>query len=182
MYVIQCNGDFMKKGLILVNTGNGKGKTTSALGSAIRAAGNGLRVCVIQFMKGAIQSGERETIKLLPNIEIHAMGTGFSWTKDSWDEDKALARNAWEKSKEAIHSGRFDLVVLDEINYVLDYDLLALQDVIYSLRNKPEHVCIFLTGRKAKQEIIELADMVTEMKEIKHHFNSGIKAQKGIEF
>jgi cob(I)alamin adenosyltransferase len=172
----------MRKGLILVNTGEGKGKTTAALGTAIRAIGSGLRVCVIQFMKGALKTGEREVIKKLPNIELHAMGTGFSWTKESWDEDRALAREAWEKSKEVICSGDFDLVVLDEINYALGYGLLEVNEIVESLKNKPQHIHLFLTGRDAKKEIVDLADIVTEMNEIKHNFRNGFKAQKGIEF
>jgi len=172
----------MRKGLILVNTGEGKGKTTSALGTAIRANGSGLKVCIIQFMKGSLKAGEQDVINKLSNIEIHAMGSGFSWDKESWDEDRALAQKAWEKSKEVIYSGDFDLVVLDEINYALDYGLLEINEVIESLKNKPQHIHLFLTGRRTKKEIIDLADMVTEMKEIKHHFRNGVKAQKGIEF
>lgn len=172
----------MRKGLILINIGEGKGKTTSALGTAIRANGSGLKVCIIQFMKGSLKAGERDVINKLSDIEIHAMGSGFSWAKESWDEDRALAPKAWEKSKEVIYSGDFDLVVLDEINYALSYGLLEINEVIESLKNKPQHIHLFLTGRGTKKEIIDLADMVTEMKEIKHHFRNGVKAQKGIEF
>ena len=110
------------------------------------------------------------------------MGSGFSWYRESWDEDRDLAQKAWEESKEVTYSGHFDLVVLDEINYALGYGLLEVNDVIEALKNKPQHVHLFLTGRGIKQEIIDLADMVTEMKEIKHHFSDGVKAQKGIEF
>ena len=166
----------------MVNTGEGKGKTTSALGTAIRANGSGLKVCIIQFMKGSLKSGERDVINKLPNIEIHAMGSGFSWAKEGWDEDRVLAQKAWEKSKGVIYSGDFDLVVLDEINYALDYGLLEVNEVIEALKNKPQHIHLFLTGRGIKKEIIDLADMVIEMKEIKHHFRNGVKAQKGIEF
>ena len=166
----------------MVNTGEGKGKTTSALGTAIRANGSGLKVCIIQFMKGLLKAGERDVINKISNIEIHAMGSSFSWTKESWDEDRALAQRAMEKSKEVIYSGDFDLVVLDEINYALGYGLLEVNEVIELLKNKPHNIHLFLTGRGTKKEIIDIADMVTEMKEIKHHFRNGVKAQKGIEF
>lgn len=172
----------MNRGLVIVNTGNGKGKTTAALGAALRAAGTGMNVCIIQFLKGSWKYGELESLKKIPEIEIHQMGTGFTWEKESLDEDRQLARTAWEKCREAVLSGRYGMVVFDEINYVLGYGLLDEDEVINFLQQRPDGVHIILTGRKAPERIQEAADMVTEMREVKHHFKKGVKAQKGIEY
>ncbi len=172
----------MKKGLVMVNTGNGKGKTTAALGAALRAAGSGIRVCIIQFLKGSWNYGELESLKKIPEIEIHRMGSGFTWEKESLDEDRALATQAWEKCREVSLSGRFGMVIFDEINYALHYGLLDEDDVIEFLENRPAGLHIILTGRNAPSRIQECADLVTEMREVKHHFKKGIKAQKGIEY
>jgi cob(I)alamin adenosyltransferase len=172
----------MNRGLIIVNTGNGKGKTTAALGAALRAAGTGIRVSIIQFLKGSWKYGELESLKKIPEIEIHQMGTGFTWEKESLDEDRALAKKAWEKCKQAVLSGAYGMVIFDEINYVLGYGLLDEKEVIDFLVQRPPGVHIILTGRKAPEGIQEIADLVTEMREIKHPFQKGIKAQKGIEY
>jgi cob(I)alamin adenosyltransferase len=172
----------MNQGLIIVNTGDGKGKTTAALGAALRAAGSGMKVSIIQFLKGSWKYGELESIKKIPDIEIHQMGTGFTWEKESLDEDRKLARTAWELCKETVLSGIYGMVIFDEINYVLHYGLLEENEVIDFLKNRPADVHIILTGRNATEGIKEIADLVTEMREIKHPFRKGIKAQKGIEF
>ncbi len=172
----------MNRGLVIVNTGSGKGKTTAALGAALRAAGTGMQVCIIQFLKGSWKYGELESLKKIPEIEIHQMGTGFTWEKENLDEDRKLARAAWEKCREAVLSGRYGMVIFDEINYVLGYGLLDEDEVIEFLRQRPEGVHLILTGRNAPERVQEIADMVTEMREVKHHFKKGVKAQKGIEF
>jgi len=172
----------MNRGLIIVNTGSGKGKTTAALGAALRAAGAGMHVCIIQFLKGSWKYGELESLKKIPEIEIHQMETGFTWEKENLDEDRKLARAAWEKCRETVLSGKYGMVIFDEINYVLGYGLLDEDEVINFLQQRPEGVHIILTGRNAPQRVQEIADMVTEMREVKHHFKKGVKAQKGIEF
>jgi len=172
----------MNQGLLIVNTGSGKGKTTAALGAALRAAGTGMKVCIIQFLKGSWKYGELESLKKIPEIEIHQMGTGFTWEKESLDEDRKLARVAWDKCREAALSGKYGMVIFDEINYVLHYGLLDVQEVLQFLRERPEGLHIILTGRNAPEPLQELADMVTEMREVKHHFKKGVKAQKGIEY
>jgi cob(I)alamin adenosyltransferase len=172
----------MNQGLIIVHTGTGKGKTTAALGAALRAAGSGIRVCIIQFLKGSWKYGELESLKKIPEIEVHQMGSGFTWGKESLDEDRALAQKAWEKCKQTVLSGTYGMVIFDEINYVLSYGLLEEGFVIDFLKQRPAGVHIILTGRNAPAGILETADLVTEMREIKHPFQKGIKAQKGIEY
>ena len=172
-----------KKGLILVYTGEGKGKTTAALGLAFRALGCGWKVLIIQFIKGDWKYGELDAAKKFEGqLEIHQMGEGFTWVVKSDDRQKELARKAWEFGKEAITSGEYPLIIFDEINYVLDYGFLPVAKVVETLKNRPENQHIVLTGRNAKPEIIEIADLVTEMKKVKHPFDAGIVAQKGIEF
>ena len=172
----------VRKGLIIVNTGDGKGKTTAALGTALRAAGHGHKVMIIQFMKGAWKYGELEALKLIPQIEILPLGGDFTWKKETLDEDRRLARIAWEKSKQAVSSGNYQMVVLDELNYALGYGLLPVEEVVEFLCHKPPDLHIIITGRRAKDEVLELADLVTEMREVKHPFQKGIKAQKGVEY
>ncbi|MBI4395170.1 MAG: cob(I)yrinic acid a,c-diamide adenosyltransferase [Candidatus Omnitrophica bacterium] len=173
-----------KKGLILVHTGDGKGKTTAALGIAFRAAGNGIRVAVIQFIKGKWKYGELESAKQLKTpIEIHQMGEGFTWDTKNRARDIEMTQKAWALCKEKMMSGQYGVVIFDEINYVIDYDYLNINEVLEALKKKPEMVHVVLTGRNAKPELIEVADLVTEMKEIKHPFkDQGILAQRGIEF
>src|ERR1700730_2944388 len=171
-----------KKGLIIVNTGDGKGKTTAALGVALRACGYGMRVIMLQFFKGKWQCGELRSAPKLETFEIHPMGQGFTWESKDIEIDKAMVREAWRAAKEKILSGNYDVVILDEINYALSYDFLPVTDIVDFLKNKPPMLHVILTGRDAKPEIIEIADLVTEMRQIKHPFEQGISAQKGIEF
>ena len=178
------------KGLVLVYTGDGKGKTSAALGNVFRALGHGWKVLVIQFFKGdwPIVFGEIESAKAHANLEILQLGKGFvkiMGDKKPFSEHKLAAKEAVEFAKEKIYSGRYDLVVLDEINYAIDYlevRLVELKDVLEMIERKPAHTHLILTGRDAKPEVIEKADLVTEMKEIKHPFQKGIQAQKGIDF
>ena len=167
----------------MVHTGDGKGKTTAALGLALRAVGTGMKVVMIQFMKGTWKYGELEAAKrLAPDFTILQMGEGFTWETKDRKMDIALSRKAWSFCKETIQSGKYDLVILDEINYVLGYGFLETQEVIDFLKQKPERLHLLLTGRNAPGELIETADLVTEMKEVKHPFQKGIIAQRGIEY
>jgi cob(I)alamin adenosyltransferase len=168
-------------GLLLVNTGNGKGKSTAAFGMAFRALGQGLKVCILQFIKGKWKTGEMVTAQRL-GLEMTAMGKGFTWESDNLEEDKALMRDAWKVASEKILSGHYDLIILDELNYVLSYGYVPSDDVIRCLRARPPQVHVVLTGRNAPEEIIEIADCVTEMREIKHPYRNGIPAQKGIDY
>lgn len=171
-----------KKGLIIVNTGNGKGKTTAALGVALRACGYGMKVIMLQFFKGKWKYGELRSAPKLGTFEINPMGRGFTWESKDVQVDQAMVRAAWQAAKEKILSGNYDIVILDEINYALSYGFLPVEDVVDFLRNKPQMLHVILTGRDAKAEIVGMADLVTEMREIKHPFQQGISAQRGIEF
>ncbi|MGD9210350.1 MAG: cob(I)yrinic acid a,c-diamide adenosyltransferase [Desulfobacteraceae bacterium] len=173
----------MKKGLLIINTGNGKGKTTAALGMAMRAAGHGLKVCFIQFIKGSWKYGELEAIKKFHDaIDFHVMGKGLTFKSDDLEKDKAAARDAWKFAQQAMASKRYHLVVLDEFTYLLAYRMIALETVLTVLKNKPQELHVVITGRGAPKELIDMADLVTEMQVIKHPLKSGITAQKGIEF
>jgi cob(I)alamin adenosyltransferase len=171
-----------EKGLLIVFTGNGKGKTTAALGMAMRAAGHGMPVLVLQFIKGSWPYGELRSFEKMEEIDLKPLGTGFTWTKESLDEDRRLAAAGWEEAVAEIGRGRYRMIVLDELNVVLSYGLLPLGEVLEALRNRgPVHVVA--TGRGAPDGLIEIADLVTEMKQIKHPYHdAGLKAQKGIEF
>jgi cob(I)alamin adenosyltransferase len=172
-----------EKGLIIVNTGAGKGKTTASLGLAFRALGQGMKVGIVQFIKGAIPTGEAAfAAKLSPQLQMHTMGDGFTWNTQDRAQDTASARRAWAKAVEFLNDQSFDLVILDELNVVVKHDYLPLSEVLDALRNKRPMLHVVVTGRNAREELIELADVVTEMKLIKHPYRSGIKAQKGIEF
>ena len=175
-----------KNGLIIVHTGNGKGKTTAALGLAIRAWGDGLRVLILQFIKGGWKYGEIETIKKLGEIdgriELKRLGKGFQRNTDDKAEHIAAAQEALKEAGEAFESGNYDLIILDEINYAVKFELITVEDVKALLAKRPAELHVVLTGRDAKEEIIDMADLVTEMKLIKHPYQKGIKAQKGIEF
>ena len=178
------------KGLVIVYTGHGKGKTSAALGNVFRALGHGWKVLVIQFFKGdwPVVFGEIESAKAHPYLEILQLGKGFvkiMGDKKPFSEHKLAAKEAVDFAKEKIYSGQYDLVVLDEINYAIDYleiRLVELKDVLEMIEKKPAKTHLILTGRDAKPEVIEKADLVTEMKEIKHPFQKGIQAQKGIDF
>ena len=175
-----------KDGLVIVYTGNGKGKTTAALGMALRAVGHDYKVCMIQFIKGSWHYGEMSSSKKLePEFELIAVGKGFVGIIDDTSphsEHEKSAREALRISKEKILSKKFDIVILDEINYAIDLSLVELNQVLDLIKLKPSNVTLVLTGNHAKDEIIQSADLVTEMKEIKHPFKSGIKAKKGIDF
>jgi len=172
-----------EKGLLMVHTGKGKGKTTAAMGLAVRAIGNGMKVGIVQFVKGKWETGERQVLEAFPDqVEIRVMGEGFSWDSQDRQRDIAAANAAWEMAKEMIADPQFGLVVLDELNIPLRYDHLDINEVVAGLKAKPERLHVLVTGRNAKDELIEAADMVTDMTMVKHHFRDDVKAQKGIEF
>jgi cob(I)alamin adenosyltransferase len=173
----------MKKGLLIVNTGDGKGKTTAALGMVLRAWGRGFRICVIQFIKAETgQWGEIKAAKKL-GIEWHTMGDGFMWTSKDMGETTARALHGWEIAKEKIASNQYDLIVLDEFTYALHFDWLDTGEVFEWLRlNRPPNLHLVITGRSAPEALIDQADLVTEMRLIKHPYDQGIQAQPGIEF
>jgi cob(I)alamin adenosyltransferase len=171
-----------RQGLVVVNTGHGKGKTTAALGVVLRAWGRGMRVIIIQFVKTRTGNyGENRAARKL-GIEMIPMGEGFTWLSKDIEKDKATAREAWELARQKIYSDEYDLVVLDELTYPLTYGWIPVQEVIDALRQRPEGLHVIITGRDAPEELVEYADLVTEMQEIKHPFNKGLKAQPGIEF
>lgn len=172
-----------RRGLIIVNTGNGKGKTTAALGTAFRALGYGWKVLMVQFIKGSWHYGELDAAKRFDGLlEIRPMGEGFTWDTKNPERDREKAHEAWEYGKKAALSGQYDLVIFDEINYVISYDYLEVEKVVEFLKEKPKELHVILTGRDAHEKIVEMADLVSEMREIKHPFKKGIKAQRGIEF
>lgn len=171
-----------RKGLLIVYTGHGKGKTTAALGMVFRALGRGMRVGVVQFIKGKWKTGERLFAETLPALDFHVMGRGFTWESDDLSNDKAAASAAWETARAMISSGAHDLVVLDELTYTFHYGFLAIEDVLAALRARPAHVHVVITGRNAPAELVLLADLVTEMKSVKHPFEHGIPAQLGVDF
>jgi cob(I)alamin adenosyltransferase len=174
------------KGLLIVYTGAGKGKTTCALGTAFRAIGQGLRVLMVQFIKGSWHYGELDTAKMLGDdkIEIRPMGRGFVKVggAETDPEDLRLAEECWEQGRAAIYSGTYDLVILDEINYTISYKMLDPEKVAVALKGRPEQVHVICTGRNAHPLIVEAADLVTEMKELKHPYTKGILAQRGIDY
>ena len=175
-----------KDGLVIVYTGNGKGKTTAALGLAMRAVGYDHKVCMLQFIKGSWHYGEMDSSKKLePNFELIAIGKGFVGILDDnspREEHEKYAAEALRICREKINSGNYNVVILDEVNYAINLGLINVQEIIKLIKEKPSNLDLVLTGRDVKEEIVELADLVTEMKEIKHPFKSGIKAKKGIDF
>jgi cob(I)alamin adenosyltransferase len=172
------------KNLVILHTGNGKGKTTAALGTAFRAMGHGWRVCMVQFIKGKWKPGEvRMAGKLAPGqFEVIPMGEGFTWESENLEKDKATAQRAWEIAQEKLLSGDFQLVILDEITYTITYKFLDLDDVLDAIRQRPSHVNVIMTGRGAHPALVELADLVSEVHEVKHPYRQGILAQVGIEY
>jgi cob(I)alamin adenosyltransferase len=176
----------MAKGLVIVYTGKGKGKTTAALGIALRAVGYDHKVCMIQFIKGSWHYGEMTSSKRLePEFELTAIGKGFVGIVDDKspiEDHKKIAQEALQVARNKINSKIYNVVILDEINYAVNLGLINLEDVLEIILNKPDDLSLILTGNYAKEEVIEKADLVTEMKEIKHPFKSGIKAKKGIDF
>ena len=172
-----------EKGLLMVHTGKGKGKSTAAFGLVIRAMGNGMRVGVVQFVKGKWQTGERDILENFPDrVTIRTMGEGFTWDTQDRQRDIAAAKAAWQVSCEMIADESYDLILLDELNIVLRYDYLPLAEIVQALDARRDGLHVVVTGRNAKDELIEVADLVTEMLEVKHHFKAGVKAQTGIEF
>ena len=175
-----------KDGLVIVYTGNGKGKTTAALGLALRAIGYEHKVCMLQFIKGSWHYGEMDSSKKLePNFELIAIGKGFVGILDDnspREEHEKYAAEALKICREKIFSEKYNVVILDEVNYAINLGLINVEEIIKLIKNKPASLDLVLTGNHAKDEIIKLADLVTEMKEVKHPFKSGIKAKKGIDF
>ena len=170
-------------GLLVVHTGKGKGKTTAAMGIVARCIGHGMKVGIVQFVKGKWETGERVVLERFPDlVTMTAMGEGFTWETQDRARDIAAATAAWERAKEMINDPDNKLVLLDEINIVLRNDYLDISEVAAFLKNKPADIHVICTGRNAKPELIEAADLVTEMTEIKHHFRADFKAQAGIEF
>lgn len=176
-------GKTIEKGLLIVHTGKGKGKSTAAFGMVFRCIGHGMKAGVVQFVKGAWATGERTVLERFPElVTIKAMGEGFTWETQDRERDIAHAKAGWEEAKRMIADPDYKLVLLDELNIVLRYDYLPAEEVIETLRNKPADKHVIVTGRNAKDELIEIADLVTEMEQVKHPFRSGVKAQMGIEF
>jgi cob(I)alamin adenosyltransferase len=177
----------IKRGVIVVNTGSGKGKSTAAFGMAIRAAGHGQRVGVVQFIKGTWKTGEQVAIKRFPEITHVVAGEGFTWVTQDRDKDIASTRAGWLRVLEMIEASRedepaFELLVLDELNVAIDCGYLPIEEVVSALRGKPAALSIVVTGHRARPELIEVADTVTEMATVKHAFEAGIKARRGVEF
>jgi cob(I)alamin adenosyltransferase len=176
-------GKTIEKGLLIVHTGKGKGKSSAAFGMVMRAIGHGMKVGVVQFVKGAWNTGERVVLEKFPELcTIKAMGEGFTWETQDRQRDIAHARAGWEEAKRMIADPAYRMVLLDELNIVLRYDYLPIDEIIDVLKNKPADKHVIVTGRNANERMIEIADLVTEMELIKHPFRSGVKAQAGIEF
>lgn len=171
------------QGLVIINTGHGKGKTTAAFGQALRAAGQGLKVCIIQFIKGQTETGEALALaSAFPGrVELHRVGTGFTWQQER-ETVKAAALAGWRLAGEKILSDAYDLIVLDELTYLIGFGILPEEEVLALFRKRPKRLHLVITGRDASQGLIAYADLVTEMRAIKHPFAQGITAQKGIEF
>lgn len=172
-----------EKGLLIVHTGKGKGKTSAALGMVVRAIGHGMKVGVVQFVKGAMTTGEKAVFDAFPdNVEFKPMGEGFTWNTQDRSRDIATTRTAWDEVKRMIADPSYDMVLADELNIVLRYGYLPLDEVLEVLAAKPEMQHVIVTGRNAPDALIEAADLVTDMTMVKHPFRSGVKAQAGIEF
>ena len=171
------------KGLIIVNTGYGKVKTTAALGMAFRTLGHGLPVCIIQFIKGTWKYGELYSAERFADLlEFHVVGKGFTWKSKDLESDRQTALEGWELAKAKIKEGRHSLVILDEFTYALNFKMVEKEEAIAFLKHKPEEIHVMVTGRDAPPALVEIADLVTDMRELKHPFRSGITAQKGVEF
>ena len=176
-----------EEGLVIINTGGGKGKTTAALGLALRAAGHGHKVLILQFIKGAWKTGEAKIMeRLKPEVEMEQLGKGFIKFKDGklqiTEKDRENAEESLRHAKEKINSGKYDMIILDEINNILAYELVDIREVMDIIRERPKRLSLVLTGRGAPDELIDIADTVSEMREIKHAYNKGTKAKKGIEY
>ena len=170
-----------ERGIVMVFTGNGKGKTTAAFGTATRAVGHGKKVGVIQFIKGTWPNGERNLLE--PHgVEFQVMATGFTWNTQDRDSDTAACLAVWEHPRRMLADDQLDLVLLDELTYMVAYDYLPLESVLSALRERPAHQSVIITGRGCHRDIIELADTVSELRPVKHAFDAGIKAQMGIDY
>jgi cob(I)alamin adenosyltransferase len=173
----------MTKGLLTVYTGNGKGKTTAALGLVFRALGHGQKVCFIQFIKGAWKTGEANlSSQFGALLDFHVMGRGFTWKSDDREQDRVLAREAWDFAVKMIRQNTYDLIVLDELTYLMHYAMIAEDEILAVLTGRPQMLHIVVTGRYASEGLLAAADLVTEMQVVKHPYASGIKAQKGFEY
>jgi len=173
----------LERGLLIVHTGNGKGKSSSAFGMAIRSLGWGMKVGIVQYVKGSWETGEKNFFQANPDLlTFEVMGEGFTWDTQDREKDIAAARAAWERSKQLILDPAYDFIILDELNIVLRQGTLPIEEIVAFLKDRPltKHICI--TGRNAKPELIEIADLVTEFGEIKHPYKAGFKAQKGVEY
>jgi len=170
-------------GLVLLHTGDGKGKSTAAFGQALRAAGQGLQVCIVQFIKGQFQTGEAKAFQALADkVEFHVKGSGFTWQQKDKEEVTRVARQAFDFAREKIMSGRYDMVVLDELTYLITYGMVDEAEVLDMIRCRPAGLHLVITGRDASEKLVAAADLVSEVRMIKHPYDAGVKAQKGIEF
>lgn len=170
-----------RRGLTILYTGNGKGKTTASLGQALRAAGQGLKVCIVQFVKGKWPTGEAKFCAASELVEFHTTGVGFTWRADP-AETKQAAEAGWALASAKVMGGEYDLVVLDELTYLMTYQLVEESVILDVIRKRPRHVHLVISGRGASPALVEIADLVTEMREVKHPYSQGVKAQAGIEF
>jgi len=172
-----------EKGLLIVHTGTGKGKSSAAFGMGLRIVGHGMQLGVVQFIKGALHTAERDLFSRFDNCRFLTMGEGYTWNTQNREADIATARQGWDAALEMLGSGDYDMLILDELNIVLKYDYLPLDKVLAALANRPANLHVVITGRHAPQALIDAADLVTEMKLVKHPFREqGIKAQQGVEF
>ena len=172
-----------RKGLLMIYTGDGKGKTTAALGLAFRALGRNYRVAVVQFIKGQWKTGEAAMAKTLADrMAFFIMGDGFTWDTKNYEQDVASARRAWAKCLDVLMDERYQVVIFDELNYVLKYNFLSVEEVLEGLKRKPPRTHVVITGRDAPQALIDAADLVTEMRQIKHPYQAGLKAQPGVDY
>ncbi|MEK9498676.1 cob(I)yrinic acid a,c-diamide adenosyltransferase [Photorhabdus sp. P32] len=171
----------LERGILIVFTGNGKGKTTAAFGTVTRAIGHGFRAGVIQFIKGKWENGEKNLLEQ-HGVNFHVMATGFTWETQSRETDTVACHQVWRHALEMLSDPNLDLVVLDELTYMVSYGYLPLEEVVTALNRRPEHQSVIITGRGCHRELLEMADTVTEMRPVKHAFDAGIKAQKGIDW
>lgn len=170
-----------ERGVLLIHTGNGKGKSSSAFGMVARALGHDMKVGIIQFIKGSFSTGEEAFFKRFDEVDYHVMGDGFTWETQDFEKDKVSAQAAWDIAAKMLNDESYQLIVLDEVNIAIKDGLLPIDSVINDLQSRPEMQHVVLTGRGAKDELIEIADTVTEMRDIKHAFRSGVKAMLGVE-
>ncbi|MCB1152143.1 cob(I)yrinic acid a,c-diamide adenosyltransferase [bacterium] len=171
-----------RRGLLVVYTGEGKGKTTASLGAVFRALGRGYKVGVVQFIKGKWKTGEAKFAEKQENLDFAAMGEGFTWESDNLEVDKAAARKAWDKVDEMVRSDRYELIVLDELTYCVHYNFLDIDTILGTLSHRPERLHVIVTGRDADPKLIDAADIVTEMRKVKHSFDQGVPAQLGLDY